>query len=203
MGKGAQIQDGYIEVNTNAWLESRTGGELKELTDLYLEFDDAVHQQTGLSLDIVALFIVARSGADWRDDEFATIYTPDGGGTVNLSDDISVCRYVDPQHGPIAFVTLVNNCREGQPAAYADSGHDSTEWFSYHDVDIFCPDGHGWTYQASRLIDDEGTGHAVTDVFPTGDIVTEDDDMDSDTFGESQIICPTCGQHCDVEIPGA
>lgn len=201
MSDGAQIKDGYIEIDTDKWLEERTGGPLDEVTDLYREFDEFVSRQTSLRLDTVPMFITARCGSEWRDAEFAVIQTPDGGGTVNLSDDMLIHRYIDPIHGPVAFVTTDWQFRAGYTTAYADSGHDSTEWFSYHDANIYCPAGHGWRFHGEDLTDDTGTYQTTRDVFPGGEIVTWDDGLDSETYGEYRIICPTCGAKCDVSMP--
>src|SRR5689334_19804031 len=121
MGNGAQIKDGSILVDTDAWLAARTGGPVSELTDLCYDFDRAVDKQTYLTLDTVQLFITARCGPDWEDEEFATIQTTDGGGPVNLSEDITIRRYIDPAHGPTALVTTEPQSRNGTTTAYSDS----------------------------------------------------------------------------------
>lgn len=208
MGKGVSLNHGYIEIDTDTWLEARTGARLGELTDMYRQFDLALHQESRQSLDAVPLFITARAGTEWHSADHAVIQTAGEGAYLSLSHNVIIHRYLDPVFGPVAFVTSTALHTMQQPVAYADTKATAdataevTDWYSFDEVQIHCPNAHRWTYRNGDLIDPDGTYQNPRDVFPDGQIVTTDQDSDSDTYGEDRIVCPSCGSPCEVSLPG-
>lgn len=197
----ARIEFDYIAIDTNAWIAAIAGDPIRDLTDLIQDFDDALRESTSLRLPSVELFITARAGTDWQSADHAVITSADGGGIVNLTDDIIIYRYTDPEHGDVALIATDDHGFSSQFTAYHDTCHDSADWYDFHDVEIHCPDGHGWTLRHGELIDTGGTCHRIEDVFPTRDVLTLDTDPDSPTYDEHRILCPTCGRPCELATP--
>jgi hypothetical protein len=209
MGHGACLQSDYIEIDAEAWATARAGDPLEDLTDAFQCWEDTLAQQTTASLDGLALFIAARAGSDWLYAEDAVITVPpDTGdrstpGHLSLSATLVVHRYTDPAYGPVAFIEILDSSGTGSwpgPTAHVDDGPEQ----AWHElaVRITCPAGHGWVLADDELVDelgDQTSGRPVGDLFPAG-VVTTDTRVDVDTYGEPQIVCPTCASLCEVSL---
>jgi hypothetical protein len=196
----ARIEFDYIAINTNLWIAAHVGDKIQDLTDLFEAFDTALSEVRHVGAISAELFITARVGPGWRTAEHAII-TSARGGTVNLTDDIVIYRYADPVYGDVALIATEDHGFTGRFTAYPDSCTDPADWYDFHDVEIHCPAGHSWTLRAGELIDAEGSAHRVEEVFPSRDVVTTDLDLDSASYGEARILCPTCGRHCELATP--
>lgn len=192
----ATLEFDYIELDTPAWVGERTAGELDDLNVHFANFDAALMDLVSFysapsRLERLRLFISARAGKDWSDAEFAILGTEGDTGIVSLSDNVIVYRYIDPEHGAVAFVTEINGTIIGDSRAYTDVITDSGTWCTI-EAQIGCPHHHGWTYRNGHLLDETGTIHDPADIFPEGQIITHDDN------GTPRILCPHDGAPCQI-----
>lgn len=205
MGKHAHVVFDYIEVNTAAWVQERTGGPLDDLTrqhDTYVSDlkDRARAVAFAFSgVDTLHRFICTRAGEAWALNDAATLEPDTGQGIVSLSESVLIYRYPDPDHGPVAFVIEVDGAGIGSIRAYADTVKDTATWCTV-EVQIGCPNGHGWSYRSGELIDTDGSVRNPGDIFPAGQIIIRDNDRRSATRGQYAIVCPQCSAPCDVEL---
>ncbi|MDQ1250254.1 MAG: hypothetical protein QG597_4633 [Actinomycetota bacterium] len=219
MGIHAQIRDGRITIDTLAWLEHRTAGEIDNLTrDLWdwAEHPDVPspvapqgNRQSTWS-EIVLSWCVAHGYASPDPTD------PDAGPDVivhsgtRLDTDLWIARARTVDHGPIAVVQLGRTL----PIVHTDYARDIAEWFDADTVELFCPNRHGWTWRTGReLINADGDFTTISVVFGPDldmpftwckDCLAHREGTRAepcDCTQPCQIICPLCGQPCDVELP--
>ena len=195
MSTTATIKHDHIELDMTSWLQERTAGAPPELNQCFSDFDvDLTNATVDFSsgstrLDRLRLFINARAGKSWSNAEFAILHTDTNTGIVSLSDSLLTYRYIDPEHGAVAFVTKITGSTIGNSSAYHDVVLDSEDWRTIQ-AQIECPNNHNWIYRNGDLIDEFGIHCSPADVFPNGQIITHDND------GASRILCPDCGANC-------
>jgi hypothetical protein len=203
------IDNGALRVDTDAWLDTVTGGTISELTDLAKEFAKALRAElrpryTNLSApEIARLFAIARAGTGWlHADHFPVIDTATNNtdAATKLTEDMVIIRYDDPDHGAVALITRYQDpLSYGEPVAYTDAATDSTAWFGWDRITLSCPAGHTWEHDADELSAADGTTVKTSDLFPDG-FVTTDTDRRSPTWGRDIIRCPACGAHCTATL---
>lgn len=207
MGEHAWIEpDGRVRIHTPAWLEQRTGGLDPEFTrDLHTWA--ATRTGTG-PRDWPAL---ARAWCTAR--ELATpepdFLTHTG---TRLDADLWILRATSGHRYRIAVIGL----NQDPPVVHAEIPHlDPGDWFDADSVDIGCPAGHGWVWRTGRelLVIADGTFATLTTVFgPNLDApFTTCRDCTAHHLGQRTtpcgcdgtpwIICPICGNRCDIDLP--
>jgi hypothetical protein len=209
MGNHARIESGRISIDTLAWLEQRTAGTIDHLTDDLHTWAT----QTRTSIPGPQHWLELTLG--WRRHRGFTGPDPGDPGVIahtgtRLDADLWIARSITPHDGPIAVIRI----NDDPPVVHTDHVTDSGDWYDADTVDIGCPNGHGWTWRTGReLLDADGSFTTLTVVFgPNLDAPfstcptcqahqlgqrTEPCGCD----GTPWIICPTCGQRCDVELP--
>ena len=214
MGTHARIENGYISIDTTAWLEQRTGGPLPHLTEeLRVWGNDRRHHDEP---DSFHWEDAALAWCRYREYSSPDPSDPDAGPTVighfgtRLDTELWIARADAREHGPIAIVVV----NDEAPVVYANRVTDSADWYDADTVDITCPSGHGWTWRTGReLIDASGSFTTLTVVFgpdldapftacPT--CTDHHDGRRQDACGcdrSSWIACPACRSRCDVELP--
>ena len=118
---------------------------------------------------------------------------------------------LDAADGSQVAVVGIN---DNQPEAYSDGTSEPWVWCDADSVVITCPGGHSWTWRAGReLVTATGRPATLTTVFGpnldapftpcptcaayhhgTSTIPCECD-------GSPWIVCPLCGQHCELRLP--
>jgi hypothetical protein len=115
------------------------------------------------------------------------------------------------EYGALAIVGTSTDA----PTIYTDTTSDSFYWFDADTVDLYCPSGHRWQWGSdNELVTDHGTYATVAALFSTDPgapftrcaacVAYENDERDEpcDCDGSLLILCPDCGQRCDVELTG-
>jgi hypothetical protein len=216
MGRHARIENDYVTIDTLAWLEQRTGGPIPGLT-VALQAWGARARMTDPTLyhwvDIIPGWCAASGypGPDPTDPQAIQVISHLGS---RLDAEVWVARATTPDDGPIAVV-LVN---DDLPVVYADTAPDAGDWWDGDSVQIFCPNGHGWTWRTGReLLTQDGSSTTVSVVFGP-DCPTALDapfqpcpDCEAHRLGRRPspcgcdgtwwIVCTTCGARCDVDLP--
>lgn len=113
-------------------------------------------------------------------------------------------------HGEITIV----GTDHGFPTVHADACTDSWQWYDADSVVIACPGGHTWTWRSGReVLTDAGRPTTLTTVFgPNLDApFSPCPTCTQFHLGASEtpcgcdrspwIVCPVCGQHCDLHLP--
>jgi len=218
MGIHARIEPGgYVSIDTAAWLEQRTGGPIDEATADLLHWAET-HPAAGAEGWILASIPRSRgwilTARAWCTQQGWELVEPDliVHTDTRLDAEIWILRASTPtaDFGRIAIVGVDHD----PPVVFAESCTDSGDWFLADTVDVFCPDGHGWTWRTGdELIDATGSFTTVAAVFGTGDdapftlappcTLHHDGQLPHSCTCDRApwIRCPTCGRRCDVELP--
>jgi hypothetical protein len=213
MGIHARIEPGgYIAIDTTAWLDVRTAGRLDDLTSdlrrwVAARADDGSPLQPGQPVGVhrawPSLTAAWCRQHAYERPEPALIDHAD----TRLDGDIWIVRAQTDGHGPIAVVGIDHD----PPTVHADGCTDPWDWFDADSVTITCPAGHGWTWRTGReLVSARGTFTTLTLVFgpdldapftyPT-DTTPTGDTPERGGLATPQILCPTCGTPCEVDLP--
>jgi hypothetical protein len=221
MGRHARINpDGTIGIDTTAWLDQRTGGPDADLTsDLHAwattstgTGEPGTPAGPGQAAVPRAWPAVARAWCAARG-----FQTPEPDFLAHtgtrLDADVWILRAtVDSSRYRIAIIGL----NQDPPVVHAEvPGLDPWEWFDADSVDIACPAGHGWTWRTGRelITGDTGTFTTLTAVFGTGLDAPYSPCGTCTAYtlghrttpcgcgGTPWIVCPICGNRCDVELP--
>jgi hypothetical protein len=216
MGKHARIEpDGHVRIDVAAWLARRTGGPDEDVTADLRQWA-ATHDDNGepvpdadqanLRRDWLS---AVRTWCQHRRHDLAEVDRILHRGT-RLDADVWILRATVRRSYRIAVVGINND----PPTVYSDSCTDSGDWFEADTVDISCPNGHGWTWRTGReLVTANGKFSTLTMIFGTNldapfstcptctahQLGQRDQPCGCD--GTPWIICPVCGQRCDVELP--
>jgi hypothetical protein len=211
MGTHARIENGYISIDTTAWLEQRTAGQVTELTDdlrswgaRTLTWDRSLRGW----VDLVPLWRLARGyvSPDPADPGDPAILAHAG---TRLDAEVWIARMLTPSHGRVAVVR-----RDDDPPVVFTDTSETADWYDADTVQISCPNGHGWWWRTGReLLTAEGSFTTLTMVWGANldapfsrcrvcnayDTGRRSAPCGCD--GTPWIICPTCDQRCDVELP--
>jgi hypothetical protein len=203
VGEYVTIENGHdVRIDTDGWVAQRVGDEHGDLTASLHDWG-RLEQLNYSSWDWMTraeLWCMARE------------YDVADGGTVFhehywLSDEVWILLAVAGDLGPIAIVSTDGNA----PTVYRDITTDDGYWQQVDSLDIVCPCGRRWNWSGNELIDD---GEATTVAAVFGDqphtpftdrpdcAAYDNDDTDTPcpTPGVDPIICPHCGQRCDLEL---
>lgn len=223
MGTHARIENGFISIDTRAWLDQRTGGPLQELTTdlrtwaatqdprLAAPAEDPGAVDTFAWRQLTLAWCAARghTGPERLDPLAGPLVIAHEG--TRLDREVWLARAVTPDGGPIVVVRLDDDT----PAVYDDHVTDTADWFDADTVDIGCPGGHGWTWRTGRELIDGATGSFTTLTLVwganldapftrCGDCAAHDTGRRAAPCGcdgTPWIVCPVCGQRCDVHLP--
>jgi hypothetical protein len=217
MGTHAWIECGeFITIDHTAWLEQRTGGLDDDLT-ADLSVWTVTHTDTGEPMPPDG----DPDGRDWpaaaRAWCTARGYQVDETGVIDhvetrLDAQVWILRAVTTTAGYRIAIVGIN---DHPPAVYAEAHHiETADWCDADSVEISCPNGHGWTWRASReLITADGNFTTLTVVFgPNLDAPFKPCPhcaayrngyrrQPCGCDGIPWIVCPLCGRRCDVELP--
>jgi len=223
MGTHARIENDFISIDTTAWLEQRTGGPIDDLTSDLHRWATARHRDTTSPISTSSPPRLGRrvwweTVVDWcgaRGHASPDPSDPHAGPMLichemtRLDRDLWLARAVTPDGCPIVVAQLEDDA----PSVYADDTREVTDWFDADTVDICCPGGHGWTWRTGReLLTAGGSFTTLTVVFgPNLDApFSRCGDCQAYDLGRRStscrcdrspwIVCPTCGQRCDVEL---
>ncbi|MEJ3741784.1 hypothetical protein WEI85_00580 [Actinomycetes bacterium KLBMP 9797] len=204
MGEHVTVENNHhIRIDVAGWVAQRVGDEHAELTASLRDWGRLEH--------------LNHSGWDWM--SLAELWClareyqiAEGGPTLHehywLSSEVSFLLAVAGDLGPVAIVCIDGNA----PTVYADITTDDGYWHQVDIVDIVCPCGRRWSWSDTELIDSDGEATTVKAVF--GDrphspftpcphcVAYDNDETDTPcpTPGTDPIICPHCGQRCDLEL---
>jgi hypothetical protein len=227
MGTHARIENGFISIDTTAWLDQRTGGRLDDLTGDLHRWAASRHRDTssdpsGASttsgpprLDRGAWQQTVRDWCTARGHTSPDPTDPLAGPIfiahemTRLDRDLWLARAVTPDGWGLAVVQVEDDA----PGVYADDTRELADWFDSDTVQIFCPAGHGWWWRTGReLLTADGSFTTLTVVFGANLDAPFSRCRDCTDYdlgrcsvpcgcdGTPWIICPTCGQRCDVEL---
>jgi hypothetical protein len=204
MGDHVTIEHGHhVTIDTHGWVAQRVGDDLTELTASLHDWGRLQHL-TYTSLDWITraeLWCQAR-GYD----------IGESGPTLHdhyeLSAPVTILLVAAGEHGTIAIVSVDNQ----PPTVYRDITTDEGYWYQVDSLDITCGCGRRWHWTGNELIAADGTATTVAAVFgdtphtpftPCPDCAAHDDNATGTpcpTPGADPILCPHCGQHCDLEL---
>jgi hypothetical protein len=188
MGTHARIENGFISIDTAAWLEQRTGGPLDDLTGDLRTRAARHHPQA----DPATPAATDQGGDDGRRDDGPVPLD----GYVWRQAVLAWCAArghgspdpTDPLAGPLVIAhegtrldrevwlalaetpdgcrIAVVQCNDDVPVVYADAVGDTGDWFDADTVQIGCPNGHGWLWRTGReLLTADGSFTTLTVVF--------------------------------------
>jgi hypothetical protein len=211
MGRYAHIEPGgSISIDPGAWIAERTGGPDPDLTHS-VRAGYVVRRQAGRGPEQHNDWLSAARA--WCTEHDRALREPDliYHDQTRLAARIWILRATVADRYPIAVIGV----NAGPATVYADTCTDSGYWFDADSVDIFCPAGHGWTWLTGReLITARGDCTTITRVFGMDLAAPFTACPDCERARAARrprgcgcdetpwIICPTCGQRCDVELPG-
>lgn len=205
MGKYVTIEnDHHVRIDTNGWIAQRVGDEDTELTASLFDWGrlEEVNYTSWDWITRAELWCLARE-----------YQIAEGSPTLHdhywLSGEVSFLLAVAGDRGPIAIVSTDGNT----PTVYRDITTDDAYWYQVDSLDIVCGCGRRWNWSGNELIDADG-GEATTVAAVFGDqphtpftdcpdcAAYDNDDTDTPcpTPGADPIICPHCGQRCDLEL---
>jgi hypothetical protein len=223
MGTHARIENGFISIDTAAWLDHRTAGRLDDLTGDLHRWAAQRHQDTADATE--GCVPPKLSGYAWQQTvlDWCTARGHAGGDPTDpladpvlvahemtrLDRDLWVALAVTPDSGRIAVVQAGDDA----PIVYTDGTRELADWFDADTVQIFCRNGHGWWWRTGReLLTADGSFTTLTVVFGANldapfsrcrvcdAYDTERRSEPCGCDGTPWIICPICGQRCDVEL---
>jgi len=222
MGTHARIGNGFILIDACAWLDQRVAGPRPDLTrDLH----DWATQRPGATADVAASRPPRLGRYGWQQAVLAWCDARGHAGpdpsdplagpelisheATRLDRDLWVARALTPDGHRIVVVQTEDDA----PTVHDDHVTDSARWYDADTVDISCPNGHGWTWRSGReLLTADGSFTTLTVVFgPNLDApFSRCGDCQAYDLGRRStscrcdrspwIVCPTCGQRCDVEL---
>jgi hypothetical protein len=204
MGEHVTIEHGHhVAIDAHGWVAQRVGDDLTELTASLHAWGRLQHL-TYTSLDWITRaelwcrargYDIAESGPMTHDH-------------YRLSAPVTILLAVADDHGTIAIVSV----DDAPPTVYRDITTDDGYWYQVDSLDIACGCGRRWNWTGNELIDADGTATTVAAVFgdsphtpftPCPDCAAHDDhptDPPCPTPGADPILCPHCGQRCDLDL---
>jgi hypothetical protein len=204
MSEHVTIEHGHhVAIDAHGWVAQRVGDDLTELTASLHDWGRLQHL-TYTSLDWITRaelwcqargYDIAESGPMTHDH-------------YRLSAPVTILLAVADDHGTIAIVSV----DDAPPTVYRDITTDDGYWYQVDSLDIACGCGRRWTWTGNELIDADGTATTVAAVFgdsphtpftPCPDCAAHDDhptDPPCPTPGADPILCPHCGQRCDLGL---
>jgi hypothetical protein len=203
VASAATIDDGYVTVDADAWLEARTGGEIESLTESLSRFIDHYRNQAGQAHHHVSCAVEAYvATVDPHGDDRHDIHMVNYEHT--LTECLSVTTFDHPRYGACVVAYESSWSRTGVPRIYRDATMDSGYWYDYDLYEVCCPEGHGFTVNPRDVVDETGSPRTRDDLWPDGILTCVSDDPthdDHDWHGSYAILCPTCAGCCSVDMP--
>src|SRR4051794_17432441 len=134
MGRHARIENGYISIDTTAWLEQRTAGPLEDLTrDLHrwaARSDDGSGRRDWPRITLAWCAARGHTSPDPRDPLAGPMVIAHIG--TRLAREVWLARALTPDRFPIVVVQF----NEDTPVVYCDAVTDSGDWFDADTVEI-------------------------------------------------------------------
>jgi len=221
MGKNARIGPGpTVTIDTTAWLKHRVGPLNDVLTGDLRSWATALNDDTGQPATApsrTSTFALGHRSYEWwnqtqtwrqKNGYIETIPRLIVHSDTRLDATVWIYRLLTG-HGHHIVVIGLN---DQAPTVYTDTRVDTWTWLDADSIDILCPNHHHWTWKTGReLLTRTGMPTTVTLIFgPSLDApftlapnCTHDSNNGEPDCGcgtTPWILCPTCGQHCDVEL---
>jgi len=253
MGRHARIGDGVVRIDTVAWLDRLTAGQLPDLTDDLRAWalrrpssaratasaprgataphtaphtapqnaSDAVPRTSDGTSGDVAGYAWRRAALSWcavRGHRRPDARRPDAAPTVivhtatRLDRPLWLALASTADRGPI----VVAQVGRTPPVVHAAATTEPVRWYDADTVVVHCPRRHRWIWRTGReMLGADGRATTLTRVF--GPDLEAPFTRCPDCFaveqgqrrgpcgcdGASWILCPTCGERCDVDLlPG-